>query len=270
VVLWFKTGPTDARFQSFIGKSDTSWRGGIDGSGFPRFALGNNNSDVIGTADLNDGLWHQYAGVYDGTNLYLYIDGTLNNLEDNVNPVAGDSSNPVLIGAVGDYGDGRVFKGSLDEVAAFTNALTAAQIQQLYFAAEAPPIITQQPTSPITANEGTSTTFSGEAYGAGKLAYQWQFNGTNLTGQTTSNLVLTAVQISQSGNYTLVVTNVYGAVTSSVVALTVQAGPPTIQSNPSSTPADRRTSPSPRTGALRWPTNGSSTAAPCRDKPEPI
>jgi hypothetical protein len=233
IVLWFKTGPADDRFQSFIGKSDNSWRGGIDSSGFVHFAFGS-NPDVIGTMDLNDGVWHQYAGVYDGTNLYLYIDGQLNGTEANVAAALGDPSNPVLIGSAGDYGDGRVFKGTIDEVAAFTNILTATQLQQLYFAADAPPIITQAPSSPVTADEGTSTTFAAEAFGFGTLAYQWQFNGTNLTGKTSTNLVLSAVQISQSGNYALVVTNIYGAVTSSVVALSVQAGPPNLVSNPSS------------------------------------
>lgn len=232
IVTWFKTAPTDARFQSFIGKGDSSWRAGIDGNGNARFAFGS-NPDATGTANLNDAKWHQLSGVYDGSNLYLYIDGLLDATVAAPNTVSG-SGNPMTIGTVPDYLVDRVFKGSMDEVAAFSSALTADQIKQLYFAANVPPRFTLQPPATASADEGTATTLSAVAFGSPTLAYQWIKNGTNLIGRTTTNLTLTSVQIGDSGNYALVVTNSYGSVTSSIVALTVQAGPPIVLSNPSS------------------------------------
>lgn len=232
IVTWFKTAPTDSRFQSFIGKGDGSWRAGIDGDGFARFAFGS-NPDATGTANLNDAKWHQLSGVYDGANLYLYIDGLLDNTTAAPNGVGG-SGNSVLIGTVPDYINDRVFKGSMDEVAVFGSALTSDQIQQLYLSANVPPRITQQPPATVSADEGTTTTLSTSAFGSPTLVYQWQKNGTNLIGKTSTNLVLSAVQISDSGNYALIVTNSYGAVTSSIVALTVQAGPPIVLTSPSS------------------------------------
>ncbi|MGC3959620.1 MAG: LamG domain-containing protein [Verrucomicrobiota bacterium] len=114
ISTWFKTAPTDTRFQSFIGKGDSSWRAGIDSDGKARFAFGS-NSDATGTANLNDGKWHQLVGVYDGANLLLYIDGVLDVTQPAPNAVSGNA-NSALIGTVPDYGDGRVFKGSMDEV----------------------------------------------------------------------------------------------------------------------------------------------------------
>lgn len=232
IALWFKTAPTDARFQTFIGKGDASWRAGIDGSGFARFAYGS-NPDLVGSKDLNDAQWHQLVGVYDGTNLYMYIDGLLDS-SGNGSSQAGGSTSDLLVGTVPDYIADRVFKGSMDEVAIFGSALTGDQVSQLYLAADAPPQISQEPPSTVIADEGTTAKFGAEVFGAGTLTFQWQKDGTNLMGQTSTNLSLSNVHIADSGNYTLVVTSSYGAVTSSVVALTVQAGPPVIVVDPSS------------------------------------
>jgi sugar lactone lactonase YvrE len=51
--------------------------------------------------------------------------------------------------------------------------------------------------------------------------YQWQFNGVNLSGQTSSSLGLTNVQAAKAGTYSVVVTNSYGSVTAPVATVTV-------------------------------------------------
>ena len=76
---------------------------------------------------------------------------------------------------------------------------------------------------------GTNSTLNAYAVGQAPFAYQWEFQGTNLDGATASALSLTNVQPGQSGPYTVVVTNVYGAVTSSVA---ISAGPSAITSQP--------------------------------------
>jgi hypothetical protein len=60
-----------------------------------------------------------------------------------------------------------------------------------------------------------------DAAGDPPPAYQWYFNGTSLLSCADSCLVLTNIQFSQSGTYTVVATNQYGAVTSAPVALNV-------------------------------------------------
>ena len=88
------------------------------------------------------------------------------------------------------------------------------------------PFILTQPTN-MTILTGNDAAFNAAVIGAAPLTYQWQQNGTNLadgigvSGVNTTNLTLTGVASNSATNYTLVVTNAYGAVTSSVVTLTV-------------------------------------------------
>src|SRR6185369_8946373 len=54
---------------------------------------------------------------------------------------------------------------------------------------------------------------------------QWRFNGMALPGAITNPLVLTNVHWDKAGDYTVVVTNNYGAVTSLVARLFVMQPP---------------------------------------------
>jgi hypothetical protein len=80
--------------------------------------------------------------------------------------------------------------------------------------------ITQQPTNQ-TVFEGDNVTFTVGVSGTPPLAYQWRFNGAAINRATNSTLVLTGVVPSQSGNYSVVVTNSTGSVTSSNAVLSV-------------------------------------------------
>lgn len=60
-----------------------------------------------------------------------------------------------------------------------------------------------------------------------RFSYQWQFNATNaLTRATNAFLTITNAQSTNAGNYSVVVTDSFGSVTSVVATLTVAAGPP--------------------------------------------
>ena len=72
---------------------------------------------------------------------------------------------------------------------------------------------------------GTTASFSVTATGSSPLRYQWQFGGTDLSGATTTSLTLTGVQPANEGNYTVVVTNSAGSVTSALAVLTVLVAP---------------------------------------------
>ena len=58
------------------------------------------------------------------------------------------------------------------------------------------------------------------------LTYQWQSNGTNIPGATSSTLTITNVQYSNDGTYSVIVSNSQASVTSSNATLTVVAGEP--------------------------------------------
>jgi hypothetical protein len=84
----------------------------------------------------------------------------------------------------------------------------------------APPAIITQPAS-ISSIAGGTAAFVVGATGTSPLRYQWFFNGSPLDGQTNKLALLNGVTTAQSGNYYVVITNGFGAVTSAVASLTV-------------------------------------------------
>jgi alpha-tubulin suppressor-like RCC1 family protein len=84
----------------------------------------------------------------------------------------------------------------------------------------APPFIITPPAN-ATVGASSNASFSVVAGGTAPLGYQWQFSAADLPGKTNPVLSLTNVQAPNAGDYTVVVTNAYGAITSAVAALTV-------------------------------------------------
>lgn len=96
-----------------------------------------------------------------------------------------------------------------------------------------PPSITTQPVSQ-TVNAGATVTFVVVVSGTSPFTYQWQKNGTAITGATGATLTLSSVTTSSAGSYTVVVKNSAGSVTSNPATLTVltPATAPTITTQP--------------------------------------
>ena len=88
------------------------------------------------------------------------------------------------------------------------------------------PAIASQPQS-RTNNAGTLASFSVTAYGTAPLAYQWRKNGVNLSdggavsGATHATLTVANVLQADVASYSVVITNAYNSVTSSVASLEV-------------------------------------------------
>jgi hypothetical protein len=97
----------------------------------------------------------------------------------------------------------------------------------------APSITTQPANQTVTA--GQVATFSVTATGTAPLSYQWQKNSAAITGATSSTYTTPATTSSDNGTqFTVMVSNTAGSVTSSVATLTVNAAPvaPTITAQP--------------------------------------
>lgn len=98
----------------------------------------------------------------------------------------------------------------------------------LDFTPDLTPLITTQPVS-VDTTTNISATFSVTASSIYSLSYQWQKNGTNIannsniTGSTTNILTFLHSSLTNAGNYTVIITNQYGSVTSVVATLTVTA-----------------------------------------------
>jgi hypothetical protein len=205
-------------------------------NGLPRFTVGVANA--YGTVPVDDGAWHFWFGQWDGTNASLYIDGQL--AGTGTGSGAGITYRPFAIGT--DTPEtGANFAGSVCQVAVFTHLLTPAQVQQLYFAAGISPQILLQPTNTVV-SVGQSAAFNITASGTPPIVYQW-YRGTppggslitepNASGATSNTLSFDNAQIFENGSYYVVVPNIYGTVTSSIVQLTVfSVGPPLVTNLP--------------------------------------
>ena len=228
ILAWIKTSG-GGNFQTVAGKGDSSYRLDVDGSHDPHFADGP-NADVVGSTSVAGTAWHQWVGVYDGSKQYLYLDGQLAVSGSAAKAVSGNSLD-FWIGGAPDYGTGRLFAGSVDEVALIDSALTSNQIQQIYLFAGVAPLITQQPLTPWHPNQGTTASNTVIALAAPPLSYQWHGPSGTITGATNAILSLTNVQPGQNGNYYVVVTNPNGSTQSSNAFLSVVTGTLTLTTN---------------------------------------
>jgi hypothetical protein len=97
------------------------------------------------------------------------------------------------------------------------------------------PTITSQPVSQSII-AGQTATFTVTASGTAPLSYQWQENGANIAGATSSSYTTPATTTPDSGStFDVVVSNSAGTAISNAATLTVNAAPaPAIQVNPAS------------------------------------
>ena len=141
VAAWIKINNFDKKHQTIISKGDNSWRlaraGDLDSIEFACNGTGTTKWDgsgevpwaVTGSTSVNDGKWHHIAGVFDGSALYLYIDGVLEGAKCAANSI--DVSNyEVCIGENGQV-PGRQWNGLIDDVRIHNYALSQAEIVNL-------------------------------------------------------------------------------------------------------------------------------------------
>lgn len=139
-------------------------------------------------------------------------------------PVGGNSSTLSLNNVqTGDSGSYRVI---------VTNSVGSATSSVATLTVLVPPSITSNPTN-LTVGTGDSAVFSVVAQGSA-LQYQWFDNtGSQIDGETNASLTLNSIDTTDAGNYSVIVSNAVGAVTSSNAVLTV-LGPPIIITPPDS------------------------------------
>ncbi len=88
------------------------------------------------------------------------------------------------------------------------------------------PVITQQPApTNLYRFAGTSNAWSVIADAGLPVSYYWCLNGTAIPAATGATYLLPNLQTNHSGNYTVIVSNSFGAITSSIASLTVVPAP---------------------------------------------
>jgi len=101
-----------------------------------------------------------------------------------------------------------------------TNAAGSVTSSTAILKVNIPPAITTQPVSKA-ATSGTTVTLKVVATGTATLTYQWMLNGVPIAGATAASYAVVA-NAATVGNYTVVVSNVAGSVTSYAAALTLK------------------------------------------------
>ncbi len=154
---------------------------------------------------------YSYAWLCNGTN--LAAGGNLSGTTSNVLTITASTTN----------------NSGLYSLAVTNPNGSALSVAVVVSVGQAPGVVT--PPASATVLAGSNAVFSVTTSGSAPLAYQWRENGTNLAngaayaGVSTSQLTALAVTTNSGGNFTVVITNVYGAVTSSPAALTVVQPP---------------------------------------------
>jgi len=148
---------------------------------------------------------------------YLY-DPAGGNLVIDIRNFSGSTASTVG-GQTGPDSAARVIGGTT----AATGAVdTGADAIQIVFSpgTNLPPRIVTQPRSQGVM-QGSNVTFTAIAIGSAPLSYQWAFNGVPLSGATGSSLMITNVQMSNAGLYSVVVENNFGEAVSSNAVLSI-------------------------------------------------
>jgi len=134
--------------------------------------------------------------------------------------LAGQTSSNLTLGATLQTTDAGCF------YAVVTNSLNAVTSAVVTLSVLRAPVITQQPAP------GNRWRFTGatnvwwvQVDAATPVSYQWCNNGTNVANATSATNRMAGLQVTNSGNYSVIVSNAFGVVTSSVVSLTVVPAP---------------------------------------------
>ena len=155
------------------------------------------------------------------------------NLTNAVAISAGASHNLALLNDGTVVGWGNDASGQTNVPAGLSKvvAVAAGGYHSLALVNDGPLEIVTQPLSQ-TNYAGMTNVFAANVLGLHPIAYQWQFNGTNIAGATNLSLTLLNVQPTNAGIYGLVATNSFGTAMSSNAILTVIAVPPTLALQP--------------------------------------
>ncbi len=212
----FKNGGTGYRARIFAqtaGAASGAFRVGIANAA-------SSPSAVINT-DLQTNTDYTIAARLDVSNVVstLWLNPAA---ETNAGVTATDTASAITVTSYGFREDGssgtigNFFVDDLRVGTTFPDVITNAPVL------ERPAIVSSPQNQTVT--NGANAAFSVTATGTPPLNYQWQCNGTNLPGATSSNLTLTGATFAQAVFYSVVITNVLGSAASTPVALSVWCG----------------------------------------------
>ncbi|MHC4740183.1 MAG: LamG-like jellyroll fold domain-containing protein, partial [Planctomycetota bacterium] len=206
VMGWMKASYVDWRnFSTIIakGKDPTGWAlqkaGKTNAMSFYVAASGMPWDGIKAGTNVFDGQWHHVAGVYDGSNAYIYIDGGLDSNSVGCSGSITTNDWDVYIGensqSLDEGTSAREWEGLIDDVRIYNYALTQSEVNDIYTGgAPTPPGQASNPTPAQSAtnisidadlswNAGTGSTSSDVYFGTDSTPDSGEFKG-NQTATT--------------------------------------------------------------------------------------
>ena len=192
VTAWIAVNDFTRNWQAILTKGDSAYRlhrfGTNDSLAFHCTRQEGGTFQANGTISVNDGLWHHAAGVYDGSQIYLYIDGILD-----VNQPASGTINtnafPVMLGENAES-IRRIWDGLIDDARIYDRALSTSEINALVNYNASPPFdavahwkldegsgIIAHDSAPGGLHDGTLSSNARPIWQGGKIDRSLFFNG---------------------------------------------------------------------------------------------
>ena len=208
----------------------------LNGSGWPTLGINSSGANAgagvlaldadfyfnpcTGTTLTPTNVWVFICGVVSNGTYQIYVNGHLENTISDPRPLS--SAQNMYLMFEGQLG---IFcNGVLDDVCIYNRALSSSEVAQLYlFKNETlnhAPIITAQPTN-VTVNIGDNASFSITVTDTFPVNYQWLKDGIGILNATNAVLDLTNIQPPSIGNYTVIIRDSGGSVTSTAASLSI-------------------------------------------------
>ncbi len=167
IACWVSIKPAEHNWATIIAKGDSWLLSASDSTTAPYFSVNHSQSVFMkGTADIPTDQWHHIAAVYDGNAMTIYVDGK----RDSTRPWRGGIGVNDYNVSIGENlaARGRFFKGLIDDVRIYSDAMDAKQIMEVYSGKE--PILAGAAGEPKIYFAPAPQVAISEATGGGKSA----------------------------------------------------------------------------------------------------
>jgi hypothetical protein len=94
-------------------------------------ASASSETEVAGATTMSLNAWHHVAMTWDGTTIWVYLDGSPDGSGSQGGIVPAPSSSTFMVGAATNYLS-SLLDGYIDDVRVYSGAMTAAQVNDLY------------------------------------------------------------------------------------------------------------------------------------------